>query len=125
MGIEVARLNDGDFAAEVTLAVIAIAGRLLTVGGDAVTDDFMGHASVTDKLDSQGRVFDNSLMTTLDDPANERLCAAVLDFVLRLVTDTSGFLDLADKLRIRRRINEFHGRIDDFHISFSLQVPDT
>ena len=45
--VQVARLNDRDLAAELILAVITVAGALLTIGCQPVPDDLVADATVT------------------------------------------------------------------------------
>ena len=48
--VQVTRLNDCDLAAELILAVVAVAGALLTIRGQSVSDDFMADATVANEF---------------------------------------------------------------------------
>lgn len=92
------RRDNGDLCAELLFAVIAVPGRLLTIGGQPVTDDFMTHSPVTDKPDGHNTVFNDGLMASLQNVPDKLLCTVLSDLALGLVTSASSLFNQRERM---------------------------
>ena len=115
--------DERQLVAELVVGVVAVPGTLLRVAGDAVADDFMGHAPVTGNTYRHLFVFDDGFVAALDDAGDEFPGRVGVDLVLAFVAGPSGPLDvLQDFLAVYR--HDFKTRFDDFHTfcSFRLSI---
>lgn len=63
-----------------------------------MTDDFMTHSPVTDKPDGHNTVFNDGLMTSLQDVPDKLLCAVFGDLALRLVASAPSLFNQRERM---------------------------
>nr|DAZ70401.1 MAG TPA: hypothetical protein [Caudoviricetes sp.] len=107
--------NDGNFAAEALLTVVAVPSGLLTERRQTVTDDLMAHAPVADEADSERAMLNDSFVTPLDNAPDELLCTPVRDFIFGLVASAPCGFDGGQKGLIFGSVDKLHRRFNDFH----------
>lgn len=101
--------------AKAVLGVVAVAGAFLAVGGQAVPDQLMGHAPVTDKLDGDVEVLQHGLMAPLDDVGHKGGGAGAGDFILGLIAHPPAHLNVLEYGLAVQRGEDFKAGRDDFH----------
>lgn len=92
------RLTDSDATAELFVAVVAIPGGLLTVGGDTVPHNLVGYATVDDEPRRDSAVLENALVAALDDAGDKLVGRTIADFTLRLIAGTPGAFNLTQQV---------------------------
>lgn len=109
------RLNDRDLAAELILAVVAVAGALLTIGCHPVPDDLMADATVTNEFHGKAAMLQNCLVTALDDTGNELRGAVVRDLALGFVADAPAPLKALQNYAAVNGRDELEAGLNNLH----------
>jgi len=88
-------IYDRDLRTELAFRIIAVAGRLLGIGTDAVPHDFMRHSAVADHPDGDLLVLDYAFVSVGKDPGPDEFGVRIIrDLVFALVTQPAVILDL-------------------------------
>lgn len=114
------RLNNSNLVSKTILRVVAVTGTFLAIRRQPITYNLMGYATINDELNSNGFMLQHRLMTTLDNPSNKFLGAAVCDLVFGFVADSSGLLNGFQNLCPIGRRKDMKSRFDNLHTRSSL-----
>ena len=87
-----AGLDNGNLRTKSFFTVIAVASGFLAVCRQPVPNDFVGNATITNKLDREGAMFQNSFMSTLDDTSYKLSGTGVCNIGFGLVANPSALL---------------------------------
>lgn len=97
-------LGNCDGTAELLVAVVAVAGALLRVGGDAVPDNLMGYATVNNEAGRDSPMLQHTFVAALDNAGDELMSGTIANLTLGLIASPASALNLAEQFLGRRAI---------------------
>lgn len=113
-----AGLADSDGVVKLVVAIVAVAGGLLGIGGEAVSYQLMGHAAVNSEPGGDSAVLKDTLVSALDDAGDELVGGAVANLALGLVAGPAGPFNLTQQLlSCGAKLDMGFHRDDTYHYS--------